>query len=96
MLVCEREGCDNQYEKNTHNQKYCSRECLREASNAEIMKRYHERKSRRAKGSTRTCANCTARLSRYNDGILCFSCGEKKETQSNETLAYILMNSNVV
>lgn len=66
------ENCGVDFEPNTHNQKYCSAECCRIATNRRIMERYYERKRNRS-GSERLCRSkgCDTRLSRYNDSRYC-------------------------
>ena len=65
-------NCNDRFVPNTHNQKYCSAECCRVATNRRIMQRYYERKRNR-QGQARVCSykGCATRLSRYNDEERC-------------------------
>lgn len=89
-LTCAHSECCNIFEPNTHNQKYCSPECCKLATNAKIMERYYERKANRA-GRSRKCFQCGAVLSRYNDSKTCNSCAvESKRSQGRDVLAALL------
>lgn len=77
MDICARSGCDEAYVRKTHNQKYCSDECCRIATNAKIMERYYENKRRRS-GAPRVCDECNAVLSKYNLTDRCASCEANK------------------
>ena len=76
--ICARLDCDNPFTRKTHNQKYCSDECCRIATNEKIMIRYYENKRKRS-GATRLC-DCGAKLSRYNMNDECSSCEAKRES----------------
>ena len=65
--------CGNDFEFKTHNQKYCSDECCRIATNRRIMEKYYEKKAIR-NGAARPCSKCKAQLSRYNTSELCSTC----------------------
>ena len=82
METCARNGCEQQYTKKTHNQKYCSDECCRIATNAKIMERYYENKRLRS-GAVRLCKTCNSKLSRYNMLSQCSICEAKKITDQN-------------
>ncbi len=68
--------CAKDFEPKTHNQKYCTDECCRIATNRRIMEKYYEKKAIR-NGAARGCKKCKAQLSRYNDTSLCASCQKK-------------------
>ncbi len=89
--VCAREGCENQWEKSKiHNQKYCSDECCRIATNKRIMDKYYERKEMLS-GKVRYCVKCNeSKLSRYNMSNTCAACENKKETQANNLIIGML------
>ena len=93
--ICARTGCEQKYTKKTHNQKYCSDECCRIATNAKIMERYYENKRRRS-GAKRLCG-CGRTLSKYNLGDECASCVADKEAarqiQVNSQIAVIIWES---
>ena len=78
MVVCARQECGAEYQKKTHNQKYCSSECCRIATNLKIMQRYYTNKSIKS-GSVRVCAGkgCSQKLSRYNMTCYCAACSSK-------------------
>jgi len=87
-MICANDGCTNEFKKVTHNQKYCSDECCREATNKKIRDKYYEEKERLS-GKKRVCEmrGCSNSLSRYNDSKICNTCVAKKESsQRNELL----------
>ena len=67
--------CKNLFSFKTHNQKYCSKECCRVATNKKIMNKYYIKKQRLA-GAIRLCAKCNNQLSRYNSDNKCTMCQE--------------------
>ncbi len=77
-MICANKECLNgkEFTAKTHNQKYCSDECCRIATNRRIMEKYYEKKAIR-NGAARGCKKCGAQLSRYNDTTLCASCQKK-------------------
>ena len=77
-VICANKECLNgkEFTAKTHNQKYCSDECCRIATNRRIMEKYYEKKAIR-NGASRGCKKCGAQLSRYNDTTLCASCQKK-------------------
>jgi hypothetical protein len=75
-MICANKECSIDFEPKTHNQKYCSDECCRVATNRRIMEKYYEKKAIR-NGAARGCKKCGAQLSRYNDTILCAPCSKK-------------------
>lgn len=85
--ICANDGCDVAFQKKTHNQKYCSDKCCREATNRKIMERYYENKRLRS-GAPRECTQCSATLSKYNLGKVCASC----EAQIIQNGKAMLMN----
>ena len=74
-MICARFECSASFEPKTHNQKYCSDECCRIATNKRIMEKYYEKKAIRS-GAVRICNNkgCEKQLSRYNYDSVCSSC----------------------
>lgn len=83
MNICARTECSETFSKKTHNQKYCSDECCRLATNTRIMEKYYERQDQR-RGKTRFCILCAkTKLSRYNDTQVCSSCKTKQEVTAN-------------
>jgi len=71
--------CQKDFEFKTHNQKYCSNQCCRVATNKRIMEKYYE-KRRRLSGEERLCG-CGAPLSKYNASSICIVC-ERKEVKN--------------
>jgi len=90
--ICARIGCEQQYTKKTHNQKYCSGECCRIATNEKIMDRYYENKRLRS-GIKRIC-ECGATLSKYNLSPECSACEAGKESR-RKSMILIQMESVV-
>jgi len=72
-MICQNSACKKEFINKTHNQKYCSDECCRVATNKRIMEKYYEKKAIR-NGSLRVCKKCSSQLSRYNESNLCSSC----------------------
>ena len=71
-MICANKECLKEFDAKTHNQKYCSDECCRVATNRRIMEKYYEKKAIR-NGAPRSC-KCGNKLSRYNTGNLCSMC----------------------
>jgi hypothetical protein len=85
-VICANPDCLKEYEKNTHNQKYCSAECCRIVTNKRIKKQYHEDRAR-LNGKERMCkGNCGTRLSRYNIKKYCSSCESKSNTRIKDAI----------
>jgi hypothetical protein len=95
-MICAYENCNGvkEFEPKTHNQKYCSDECCRIATNEKLKEAYYDKKARLA-GKKRFCKtkNCGATLSRYNDTSVCEKCRSAKK--ANERKALIEMIKNV-
>lgn len=90
MDICAREECRKEYERKTHNQKYCGPECCRIATNKRIMEKYYARQAQR-KGLTRYCDVCKeTKLSRYNNSTTCNSCMLRRSIESRESLKNML------
>lgn len=87
MSICAYTKCSQPFVAKTHNQKYCSDYCCRQATNARLMEQYYERKARR-KGQIRVCETpgCETKLSRYNDGKFCQGCIAAKQTARRKQL----------
>lgn len=82
-MICANKECAKEFNAKTHNQKYCSDECCRVATNRRIMEKYYEKKAIR-NGAFRKCKKCEASLSRYNESNLCSACN-KKVNQDNRS-----------
>ena len=81
-MICANKECAKKFEAKTHNQKYCTEECCRIATNRRIMEKYYEKKAIR-NGALRACKKCHTKLSRYNETSLCVSCNRKMEKDSD-------------
>ena len=90
-MICANDGCENTFEKSTHNQKYCSDECCRIATNKNIRDKYYQERERLA-GKKRLCStkSCKNILSRYNEGTICNECLAKNESDSRDELFRML------
>jgi hypothetical protein len=86
-MICAYEECNNEFEPKTHNQKYCSDECCRTATNQKLKDAYYEKKARLA-GKTRICKTqgCNVVLSRYNEGRICDKCESAKREEERKAL----------
>jgi hypothetical protein len=89
-MTCSNKECGKDFEPKTHNQKYCSDECCRIATNRRIMEKYYEKKAIR-NGAFRQCTKCKTKLSRYNQGNLCSTC-EKKVNVTNRSKLLGMIN----
>jgi len=90
-VICDLENCENEFEPKTHNQKYCSDQCCKIATNIKIKQKYHENKARR-NGAIRICSNngCNMELSRYNKTNKCYSCDSKKEFEDRNNILKLI------
>lgn len=84
-MICGNKECSKEFDSKTHNQKYCSDECCRIATNRRIMEKYYEKKAIR-NGALRKCTSCSAKLSRYNQQNICASCEKKSLTKSRNKI----------
>lgn len=82
-MICSNVECSKEFDPKTHNQKYCTDECCRIATNRKIMEKYYEKKKIRS-GKLRICKKCDTRLSRYNETNLCSKCEKNKKIQEND------------
>jgi len=90
-MICIYEKCDNEFTPKTHNQKYCSDECCRIATNEKLKEAYYEKKARLA-GKKRLCKTkgCEVILSRYNNTNICDKCvGAKKEAERKDLIEMV-------
>ena len=88
-MKCLNLECTLEFEPKTHNQKYCSDECCRVATNKRIMEKYYEKKAIK-NGAPRKCKGCTAFLSRYNTEMYCSKCIKSKHTKNKNSLMDII------
>lgn len=87
MKTCAYAECGQEFEAKTHNQRYCSDDCCRKATNARLMEQYYEKKAR-LKGHIRVCAtpDCGTVLSRYNNSKTCLKCDAAEERNRRSEL----------
>ena len=90
-MICAADSCKKSFKAKTHNQKYCSEECCRIATNANIKKKYYEKKARLA-GKKRICKNknCNLELVMYNESDVCTSCVAKEKERERQDLLSML------
>lgn len=88
-MICANKDCAIDFDARTHNQKYCSDECCRVATNKRIMEKYYEKKAIKS-GAARICRSCSSQLSRYNQDILCSTCEKSTKIKSKSMMMDIL------
>ena len=86
-MICANKECAKEFDSKTHNQKYCSDECCRIATNRRIMEKYYEKKAIR-NGAKRVC-KCGNHLSRYNQGNVCAICEKNKSIKNKDKVKEI-------
>ena len=89
-MICANSECKDDFVPKTHNQKYCTDECCRIATNRRIMEKYYEKKAIR-NGAARPCSRCKSQLSRYNNGDLCSTC-EKAVNADTKSKLFRMIN----
>jgi len=89
-MICAFDECSNYFEPHRHNQKYCSPECCKNATNKRIRDKYYETK-KRLSGDVRICSkkSCKTILSRYSDGDVCAKCNAEKLDEERKDLLRI-------
>jgi hypothetical protein len=88
-MICANKDCATDFDARTHNQKYCSDECCRVATNKRIMEKYYEKKAIKG-GAVRVCKSCSSQLSRYNQDALCSTCEKSTQIKSKSMMMDIL------
>jgi hypothetical protein len=88
-MVCLNSECSIKFEPKTHNQKYCSDECCRVATNKRIMEKYYEKKAIK-NGAPRKCKGCPGLLSRYNSDPYCAKCIKSNTSKVKKYLMGII------
>jgi hypothetical protein len=86
-VICAYDECNNEFQPKTHNQKYCSDECCRTATNIKIKEKYYEKKER-LRGKERICktSGCKTKLSRYNEDPHCSKCEALKNNKEKNKM----------
>ena len=96
-MICAYEDCQgpNTFEPKTHNQKYCSDECCRIATNLKIKQKYQAKKDRLA-GKKRICSNkgCNQELTMYNEDDVCYGCHADVKEKERQSLLGMLNGSS--
>lgn len=85
-MICSNKECGIEFEIRTHNQKYCSDECCRVATNKRIMEKYYEKKAIRNGSIVRVCKKCKTKLSVYHNQDVCSACEKSLSLESREKL----------
>ena len=88
-MICANKECGIDFDAKTHNQKYCSDECCRVATNRRIMEKYYEKKAIK-NGAHRSCKKCNIKLSRYNQSSICSSCEKSISISAKNKILGIL------
>jgi hypothetical protein len=92
-MICAYDECKKPFEPKTHNQKYCSDDCCRTATNLKLKEQYYEKKARLA-GKKRVCKSygCNVVLSRYNETSICDRCVSAKREKERQDLLRMIQN----
>jgi hypothetical protein len=88
-MKCLNIECKKDFISKTHNQKYCSDECCRIATNKRIMEKYYEKKAIK-NGAPRKCKGCVGFLSRYNNDLYCAKCIKSKSSNYKKKIMDLL------
>lgn len=90
-MICDYEECNNSFKPKTHNQKYCSDECCKIATNLKIKAKYYYKKARLS-GVAFKCENkdCNEILSRYTTDTVCEVCKAKERSKERRALLDML------
>lgn len=95
VIKCQNTGCEEEFVKRTHNQRYHDDECCRLATNAKIMEKYYARRAQRL-GIARFCGSCGTKLSRYNSDDICNSCTIRNREQIHRSVTNVLGSIDLV
>lgn len=90
-MICSNESCNNEFTAKTHNQKYCSDECCKIATNIKIKEKYIYKKARLS-GQKFICKNigCNQVLNRFTNNNICEVCKAKERNQERKKLLDML------
>jgi hypothetical protein len=92
-MICAYDKCEGvkEFEPKTHNQKYCSDECCKIATNIKIKEKYYYKKAR-ASGVEFECSTpgCKQILSRFTTDEVCESCKYKKISNERKEILRML------
>lgn len=86
-MKCAFDECGKSFEPNRHNQKYCSSDCCKQATNKRVRSKYYETRQR-LQGKKRVCArqSCNTILSRYTEDDVCGKCIAEDQASEIEKL----------
>ena len=92
-MICSYDECKKEFTPKTHNQKYCSDDCCRIATNQKLKEQYYAKKARLL-GQERICKtiSCKVLLSRYNEDKICSKCKASKEKAKQNELLEMIRN----
>lgn len=93
-MICFNSDCAKEFDAKTHNQKYCSDDCCRVATNKKIMEKYYEKKAIK-NGAKRLCKKCKSSLSRYNTELICSLCLKSGNSKHNKKIMEALNDSGI-
>jgi hypothetical protein len=93
-VICFNSDCAKEFNAKTHNQKYCSDDCCRIATNKKIMEKYYEKKAIK-NGAKRLCKQCKASLSRYNTEMICSLCLKSSNAKHNKKIMEALNDPSI-
>jgi hypothetical protein len=90
-MICAYEECSNKFEPKTHNQKYCSEECCKIATNLKVKEKYFYKKARVA-GVKFICDSkgCNQILSRFTLDKICENCKAKQRSKDRKEILDML------
>lgn len=90
-MICSNNGCVNEFEPKTHNQKYCSDECCKIATNIKIKEKYYYKKARLS-GKKFICKTrgCKQVLNRFTTDEVCEVCKAKDREKERQDLLDML------
>lgn len=89
-MRCGFDECAKEFSPQRHNQKYCSSQCCKDATNKRVREKYLETKIRLS-GIHRVCSRlkCETVLSRYTEDDVCSKCLADDERKLRESLVSI-------
>jgi hypothetical protein len=92
-MICAYKDCQGikEFEPKTHNQKYCSDECCKIATNIKIKEKYYYKKAR-ASGIEFKCISkgCNQKLSRFTTDEICEVCKAKEKSKERQSILDML------
>jgi len=89
VLTCANKKCHKQFKRKASNQIYCSSECCKVVTSENLKRKYRLEKERKS-GTTRICASCPTKLSKYNVDTECLVCVKKYTPEKRQKLKELL------